>query len=214
LALDELIPKDITINIDVPRPDDLLPSVLSEVEVEAILAVPDVTTPLGIRDRAILELLYAAGLRITELVSLQVNNVHPDPGFLRCIGKGNKERLVPVHDEAVYWVKRYLDEGRGKLVTDRSYPYLFVNRNGRQLSRQWIWHTVKRMAVRAGVSTKISPHTFRHSFATHLLSGGADLRSIQAMLGHADISTTQIYTRVSSERLRQVYDEHHPHGKK
>ena len=193
-----------------PRKLQSLPKVLSEEQVEALLAAPDVATPLGVRDRAMIELLYASGLRVSELTGLTLAQLRLDEGFLVAFGKGRKERIVPLGSVAQDWVLRYLRDVRGALARGRSVPELFLNHHGRRLSHMGLWGIVRRHAVRAGVARVLTPHVLRHSFATHLLERGADLRSLQAMLGHADISTTQIYTHVTRERLRRVYDEFHP----
>ncbi len=187
-----------------------LPNYLSLPEVEALIAAPDCGRPNGLRDRAMIGLLYASGLRVSELCQLQVSDLNRELGVVRVIGKGNKQRLVPVGREALQAVEAYLREARGRLLKGRSSPYLFVSARGRPLSRQAFWKLLGGYAARAGLGKRLSPHTVRHSFATHLLEGGADLRSVQLMLGHADISTTQIYTHVLRSRLRQTFDEHHP----
>jgi integrase/recombinase XerD len=174
------------------------------------LEAPDATTPLGIRDRAMLEVLYASGLRVSELIGLKPGDLDLEVGLLTCFGKGRKERLVPVGGVAVRWVVRYLREVRPTLTKDGGDPSLFLNQRGRRLSRMGLWSIVRRHAVTAGVERILTPHVLRHSFASHLLERGADLRSLQAMLGHADISTTQIYTHVTRERLRKIYDQFHP----
>jgi integrase/recombinase XerD len=194
-----------------PRTLASLPRFLSAEEVDALLAAPDITTPMGVRDRALVEVLYATGLRVSELVGLRSTDVRTDKGYLQCMGKGGKPRLVPLGDEAARAVRQYLVEGRPKLVRDRDSPWLFVNaRGGRRLWRSGFWKILKALGQKAGVRSHLSPHVVRHSFATHLLERGADLRAIQAMLGHADLSTTQIYTHVLEARLRQVYDQFHP----
>lgn len=193
-----------------PRAWPALPKFLDLEEVDRLLAQPDVSSPRGLRDKALLELLYATGLRVSELVSLKVGNLHLDDGYLTCVGKGSKERIVPIGQEAAGAVRRYLTDGRPTLVNGAS-PWLFVNaRDGGPLSRVGFWKVLKDYGVRAGISREISPHVLRHSFATHLLERGADLRAIQMMLGHADVSTTQIYTHVLEARLRAVYDRYHP----
>jgi integrase/recombinase XerD len=197
-------------DLQAPRAWTSLPRFLDLEEVDRLLAQPDVGTPRGLRDKALIELLYATGLRVSELVSLRVNNLKLDDGYLTCIGKGDKERLVPIGHEAMTWVQRYITEGRPKLLHHAS-PWLFVNaRDGGPLSRVGFWKVLKEYGIKAGVSRDLSPHVLRHSFATHLLERGADLRAIQAMLGHADLSTTQIYTHVLEARLRAVYDRYHP----
>lgn len=194
-----------------PRLMASLPHFLSTDEVDALIAAPDVTEPAGLRDRALIEVLYATGLRVSELVGLRVTDVRQDKGYVQCLGKGDKQRIVPLGDEAANWVRRYLVDGRPGLMRGRESPWLFVNaRGGARLSRSGFWKILKAHGRRAGITSALSPHVVRHSFATHLLDRGADLRAIQAMLGHADLSTTQIYTHVLEARLRQVYDRFHP----
>lgn len=194
-----------------PRSWPALPKFLSVDEVDALLEQPDVTTAAGLRDRALLELLYATGLRVSELVGLQSGDLHLDAGHLICFGKGGKERLVPIGRAAVEWLRRYLAAARPALLGRRTSRYVFVNaRGGVRLSRVGFWKRLKHHARQAGLPRDLSPHVLRHSFATHLLERGADLRSIQTLLGHADLSTTQIYTHVLAARLRAVYDECHP----
>lgn len=197
-------------NLKAPRVFKALPRHLSANQVEALLAAPDVDDPLGVRDRALLEVLYATGLRVSELTGLRASDVDLEVGLLSCIGKGGKERLVPLGQVARRWVERYLAEVRPFLTKRRPAETLFVSQRGGRLSRMGVWGIVRRHALAAGVERILTPHVLRHSFATHLLERGADLRSLQAMLGHADISTTQIYTHVTRERLRKVYDEFHP----
>ena len=205
-----LIDADPMENLKAPRAFKALPRYLTPKQVEDLLAAPDVGRPLGVRDRAILEVMYATGLRASEVIGLQAENVDMSLGIVRVFGKGRKERLVPLGQVARDWVERYLSESRGILTKGRPAPTLFVNHRGRPLSRMGLWGIVRRHAVTAGVERTLTPHVLRHSFASHLLERGADLRSLQAMLGHADISTTQIYTHVTRERLRQLYDEFHP----
>jgi integrase/recombinase XerD len=197
-------------NLKAPRAFKGLPRCLTPAQVDALLEAPDAATPLGIRDRAILEVLYASGLRVSELIGLKPGDLDLEVGLLTCFGKGRKERLVPVGGVAVRWVVRYLREVRPRLAKDVGDPSLFLNPRGRRLSRMGLWSIVRRHAVTAGVERVLTPHVLRHSFASHLLERGADLRSLQAMLGHADISTTQIYTHVTRERLRKIYDQFHP----
>jgi integrase/recombinase XerD len=193
-----------------PRAWPALPKFLSLEEVDRLLAQPDTSTPRGLRDKALIEVLYATGLRVSELVSLKTNNLYLDEGYLTCVGKGSKERIVPVGHEAAEWLKKYLSSGRRALVNGSS-PWLFVNaRDGGPLSRVGFWKVLKEYGIKSGISHELSPHVLRHSFATHLLERGADLRAIQVMLGHADLSTTQIYTHVLEARLRSVYDRYHP----
>jgi integrase/recombinase XerD len=192
-----------------PRAWPSLPKFLDLEEVDRLLEQPDTSTPRGLRDKALISVLYATGLRVSELIGLKLSNLHLDDGYLTCVGKGTKERIVPIGRDAVEWVQRYLAEGRPKLA-QRSSQWLFVNARGTPLSRVGFWKLLKEYGIKAGVSTDISPHVLRHSFATHLLDRGADLRAIQMMLGHADLSTTQIYTHVLEARLRTVYDKFHP----
>ena len=193
-----------------PRSFKALPKFLSTEDVDALLAAPDVSKPRGLRDRALIELLYATGLRVSELVGLRTADVRFSEGFLKTLGKGSKERIVPIGDEAAGWVGKYINEARPSLMKKKETPFLFLNANGRRLSRVGFWKGLKAYGLKAGVRGSLSPHVLRHSFATHLLDRGADLRAIQAMLGHADLSTTQIYTHVLEARLRQVYDRFHP----
>jgi integrase/recombinase XerD len=205
-----LIAGDPMENLRAPRAFAALPRHLTATQVDALLAAPDVKTPLGLRDRAILEVLYATGLRVSELIGLRSGDVDFDVGILTTIGKGRKERLVPVGEEARRWIVRYQDEVRPRLFRGLAPHELFLSERGRRLTRMGLWGVVRRHAVTAGVEKTLTPHVLRHSFATHLLERGADLRALQAMLGHADISTTQIYTHVTRERLRKVYDQFHP----
>ena len=189
-----------------------LPGTLSEAEVRALLAAPDIGSPLGLRDRAMLELLYASGLRISELVGLKTSSVNVQQGVVRVFGKGGKERLVPIGQEALRWLLRFVDAGRGQLLGERPCDALFPSQRARQMTRQTFWYAIKRYAVIAGINRAISPHTLRHAFATHLLNHGADLRAVQMMLGHADLTTTQIYTHVAQARLKDLHESHHPRG--
>ena len=198
--------------IDAPRLGRPLPGVLTEHEVERLLAAPDIDTAFGIRDRAMLEVLYATGLRVSELVSLRLEQVNLLQGVVRVIGKGGKERLVPLGEPAVAWLERLLENGRTEILGAKHSPALFPTARGRGMTRQAFWHLVKRYAARAGISRDISPHTLRHAFATHLLDHGADLRVVQMLLGHRDISTTQIYTHIARERLKTIHARHHPRG--
>ena len=198
--------------LESPKLSKTLPDVLSLKEVEMLLEQPAWQTPLGIRDRAMLEIVYATGMRVSELVRLPLNQVNLEGGYVLLYGKGSKERVVPLGGEAIKWVTRYLKTSRGKLTKGREVPFLFLNRSGKGLSRQIFWRLIKIYGRKAGIRKKITPHLLRHSFATHLLARGADLRSVQMMLGHADISTTQIYTHVTGERLKKVHQKHHPRG--
>lgn len=201
---------DPTAEIDAPKIEQSLPKHLSPDEVDLLLAQPDVSTPLGLRDKAMLELLYATGMRVSELVHVGASDFDMELGIVRCLGKGSKERLIPVGKSALHAVETYLRAGRAVLAGKRNPTWLFLNRRGTLLSRVGFWKILASYGRRAGLATKLTPHLVRHSFATHLLERGADLRSIQLMLGHSDISTTQIYTHVLKERLKQVYQSHHP----
>jgi integrase/recombinase XerD len=196
-----------------PAKPSRLPKVLSEIQVDALLAAPPTETALGLRDRAMLETIYASGLRVSELVGLRLHEVNFDMGVIRVFGKGSKERLVPLGEEAVDWLRRYLAEARPALLDQRQSDDLFVSTRGAAMTRQAFWQLIKRYALRAGINpARLSPHVLRHAFATHLLNHGADLRVVQMLLGHADISTTQIYTHVARERLKMLHAAHHPRG--
>jgi len=210
LHLHQASTDDPTAQIQAPKPGRYLPNVLTPQEVEQLLQTPDTSTPLGKRDAALLEMLYATGLRASELVSLTLGDVQTTAGYVKVCGKGGKERLVPVGEMAAVQLDDYLLEGRPKLVKTRPAVHLFVNRSAQGLTRQGLWKIIKKYMHQAAIHKPFSPHTLRHSFATHLLEGGADLRSLQHMLGHVDISTTQIYTHVVQERLRALYTTHHP----
>ncbi len=203
----EALPTD---NIELPRSFTRLPDTLSPQEVETLLNAPDTKGHIGMRDRAMIELLYATGLRVTELVEITVNRLNLEVGFLIAMGKGSKERVVPMGEVAMGWVKDYISGARVKILKGRESEYLFVTARGSKMTRQGFWKIIKKNAFKAGIYKNISPHKLRHSFATHLLEGGADLRSVQTMLGHVDISTTQIYTHVNAERLKKIYKEYHP----
>ena len=203
---------DPTLRMDAPRQRMRTPGTLTEAQVEALLAAPDLDETLGLRDRAMLELMYASGLRVSELVELKSVHVGLNEGVLRITGKGSKERLVPFGAEAGEWLRRYLIDGRNLILGPRQSDALFVTSQGSGMSRQMFWKLVRKYAVRAGITQALSPHTLRHAFATHLLNHGADLRVVQMLLGHADISTTQVYTHVARERLRQLHAQHHPRG--
>ena len=198
--------------VESPRLGRPLPKSLTEDEVEALLAAPDIDTPLGLRDRTMLEVLYATGLRVSELTGLKLDQVNLHQGVVRIVGKGNKERLVPLGEESVYWLQRYLKEARAALFKDSPDATLFPSNRGSMMTRQTFWHAIKRYAIVAGINKVLSPHILRHAFATHLLNHGADLRVVQMLLGHSDISTTQIYTHVAKERLKNLHAEHHPRG--
>ncbi len=203
---------DPTQRIRTARRPQRFPTTLSSEQVEALLAAPDTSTPLGLRDRAMLETLYATGLRVSELVGLPVAGVSLDQGVVRVIGKGNKERLVPLGEHACHWLSRWLAECRQPLLGERASNAMFVTQRGAAMTRQMFWTLIKRYSIVAGIRGPLSPHTLRHAFATHLLQHGADLRVVQMLLGHADISTTQIYTHVARERLKSLHAEHHPRG--
>jgi integrase/recombinase XerD len=205
--------EDPTLRIRSAKQPQRFPKTLSEAQIEALLAAPVVDTPLGLRDRAMLETLYATGLRVSELVNLRTVEVGLSEGVLRVVGKGDKERLVPLGEEARHWILRWLAEGRGPLLEGAgASDALFVTRRGGPMTRQMFWTLVKRHALAADIRSPLSPHTLRHAFATHLLNHGADLRVVQMLLGHADISTTQIYTHVARERLKRLHAQHHPRG--
>lgn len=209
---EHLITQDPTLKMSGSKQALRVPKTLTEGQVEALLAAPDVHAPLGLRDRAMLELMYASGLRVTELVALKTVQLGLNEGVLKVMGKGSRERLVPFGDEARTWILRYLQEARGEILKGQGSDALFVTARGGPMTRQMFWTLVKQHALRAGVSVPLSPHTLRHAFATHLLNHGADLRVVQMLLGHADISTTTIYTHVARERLRQLHQKHHPRG--
>jgi len=208
-----LVREDPTLRVRAPRKVRRLPKLLSEAQVEALLAAPDLKTALGVRDRALLETLYATGLRVSELVGLKIAQVSLDVGVVRVLGKGSKERLVPIGDEAAAWIERYRTTVRPALAGNAKSDHLFLTARHGPLTRQAFWALVKRYAVRAGIpAAALSPHVLRHAFATHLLNHGADLRVVQLLLGHADITTTTIYTHVARERLKQLHAQHHPRG--
>lgn len=197
-------------HIDTPKKVQKLPSTLSLTEVERLIETPDTTQNLGIRDRAILEVMYATGMRVSELVGLKLSDLHLSLGLVQTLGKGDKERIIPLGDYAIQWLERYLDEARPLLVANPSETHVFVNHHGTGLSRQGIWKNLKQLVREAGINKEVTPHTLRHSFATHLLENGADLRTVQELLGHADISTTQIYTHITKKRMTDVYKQHFP----
>jgi integrase/recombinase XerD len=203
---------DPTVLIDNPKLGSPLPKTLSESDVDAILAIPNLQDALGLRDKAMLEVLYASGLRISELVSLKVHEVNLRQGIIRVLGKGNKERLVPLGEEAMNWLQQYLKDSRPILLNELQSEVLFLSKRAKKMTRQTFWHRLKRYALDAKVSQPVSPHTLRHAFATHLLNHGADLRVVQLLLGHSDLSTTQIYTHVANSRMKDLHSEHHPRG--
>ena len=216
LVLDKQLAENPADDLHPPKAWPALPKFLSLEEVDQLITQPDVTTPLGLRDRAMFELLYATGMRVSELVKVRAVDLRLDEEYLTCVGKGSKERIIPIGEQATTWVRRYQQEGRARLVVARkgarapASPRLFLNARGGALSRVGFWKILKGHGRRAGITSALSPHVLRHSFATHLLERGADLRAIQMMLGHADLSTTQIYTHVLEARLRNVYDRFHP----
>jgi integrase/recombinase XerD len=205
-----LLAANVAETMDSPKLWKLLPDTLSPAEVDRLLAAPDLTKSLGLRDRALLETLYGTGLRVSELADLKLSDVHLDSGHLRCFGKGRKERVVPLGQAAALYLRRYLNESRSRWDRTSANPYLFLSTRGRPLSRKTIWQLIRRYARAAGLSKTISPHTLRHSFASHMLANQAPLRAIQELLGHADIATTQIYTHVDRQRLHQVHQRYHP----
>jgi integrase/recombinase XerD len=212
-AAEGRISSDPTEQIESARIPRSLPRYLSFDEVDGLLAAPDTSIPEGMRDKTMLETLYATGLRVTELISLRIDDVHLDAGYLMCKGKGRKERIVPLGRSASRWIEDYLSKARPELARSGRSTWLFLNRRGGPMTRQRFWQIIKACGRQAGIHRKLSPHVVRHSFATHLLERGADLRSLQLMLGHANIGTTQIYTHVSRERLRKVYDQYHPRAR-
>ncbi|MGA3159319.1 MAG: site-specific tyrosine recombinase XerD [Steroidobacteraceae bacterium] len=212
LVREGLVREDPTAQIAMPRIGRSLPKSMSEPEVESLLSAPSVSDPLGHRDRAMLEVLYATGLRVSELVSLKVTQVNVQQGVIRVLGKGNRERLIPLGEEAVRWLQAFMAGPRGEILLDRNTDSLFPTRRGDRMTRQAFWHIIKRYARKAGVDRELSPHTLRHAFATHLLNHGADLRVVQMLLGHSDLSTTQIYTHVARERMKDLHSQHHPRG--
>lgn len=212
LLREKLIESDPVALIDAPKLGRSLPKALTEEDVKALLMAPDTSTLLGLRDRVLLEVLYATGLRVSELVGLQLNQVNLKQGIMRVTGKGNKERLVPLGEVAVDWLEKYLLNTRVDLLKGKLTDALFVTTRGTEMTRQAFWYLIKRYAFQSEISSTISPHTLRHAFATHLLNHGADLRVVQMLLGHSDLSTTQIYTHVANERLKSLHSQHHPRG--
>ncbi|MDD2553045.1 MAG: site-specific tyrosine recombinase XerD [Desulfotomaculaceae bacterium] len=209
LVREGMMVQDPTADLESPKQPQKLPRVLTYEEVEQLLRQPETGEPTGLRDKAMFELLYATGIRVSELVSLNLDQVHIDNGFIRCFGKGEKERIIPFGDIAARCLREYLARGRHKLIRENT-PSFFVNQHGRRLTRQGLWKIIKKHARQAGLKKEVTPHIIRHSFATHLLENGADIRSVQAMLGHADISTTQIYTHLTRNKLKEIYDRTHP----
>lgn len=212
LVQEKILPKDPARLIDLPKTTLKLPDVLSHEDIALLLQAPDTKKPLGLRDAAMLELLYAAGLRVSELVNLKLQDINLEAGFVRVFGKGSKERIVPIGTQAREKIDHYLKTVRSNRPKQKSSPYLFVARADRPMTRQGFWKLLRRYALQAGLNKKITPHSLRHSFASHLLEGGADLRAVQVMLGHVDISTTQIYTHVTRDHLKQLHRKYHPRG--
>lgn len=212
LVRERVRPDDPTALIEGPRQGRSLPKALGAGDVDKLLAAPDVTSDLGLRDRAMLELLYACGLRVSELVGLGAQQVNLTRGVVQVVGKGGRERLVPMGEESRHWLERYLKQGRPALAAPRPAEALFLSKRGTGMTRQNFWHLIKRYALLAGISTSLSPHTLRHAFATHLLEHGADLRAVQMLLGHRDLSTTQIYTHITRARLKSLHEKFHPRG--
>jgi len=210
LLRERYLKEDVTSVLDSPKPWKHLPEALSVSDVENVIKMPNTRTAMGVRDKAVIELMYATGLRVSELVNLGVDNINLDIGFIKCIGKGNKERIVPIGKQAQGALDRYISKARPKMMKKDPVSSLFISRLGKRISRQSLWKMIKKYARLAGIKQDIMPHTLRHSFATHLLERGADLRVVQEMLGHADISTTQIYTHINKERLKSIHHQFHP----
>jgi integrase/recombinase XerD len=212
LLREKLIDKDPTLDIQSPKLGRPLPKFITETEVEALLNAPDITDPIGLRDKAMLEILYACGLRVSELTGLTVGAINLRQGVVRVTGKGNKERLVPIGEEATHWLARYMREARPALLDNQPLEILFPSNRAQAMTRQTFWHRIKLHALQADIHTALSPHTLRHAFATHLLNHGADLRVVQLLLGHSDLSTTQIYTHIARARMQDLHAQHHPRG--
>jgi integrase/recombinase XerD len=212
LLREKIIKEDPTLMIEMPKQSKTLPKSLNEEEVENLLNAPNIDQDQGLRDRAMLELLYACGLRVTELVSILLTELSMNDGVIRITGKGNKTRLVPLGEEAMSWINKYLTHTRDQILKEKKSKFLFVTNRGEAMTRQTFWHIIKKYAFAAGIQKSISPHVLRHAFATHLLNHGADLRVVQMLLGHSDISTTQIYTHIAKERLKDLHEKHHPRG--
>lgn len=206
------IQEDPTVKIDMPKIGRSLPRSLTEAEVDALLGAPETSDPLGHRDRAMLEVLYATGLRVSELINLRQSQVNLNQGVLRIQGKGDRERLIPFGEESQRWIREFINGPRLEILLERQSEYLFPTRRGDRMTRQAFWHIIKRYAKKADIDAKLSPHSLRHAFATHLLNHGADLRVVQMLLGHSDLSTTQIYTHVARERMKELHAQHHPRG--
>ena len=201
-----------TARVDSPKLGHSLPKTLSEEQVESLIKAPDIEQDIGLRDRAMLELIYACGLRVSELIQLDILNLNLRQGVIRVIGKGEKERLVPMGEEALHWIERYINDGRPNLLKDNKVSQLFLSKRGRLMTRQAFWYRIKEYATKASIKADLSPHTLRHAFATHLINHGADLRTVQLLLGHSSLSTTQIYTEVARHRMKELHNEHHPRG--
>ncbi len=212
LLSENMVTEDPTSQIAMPKIGRALPKSLSEAEVDALLEAPVIKDPLGNRDRTMLEVLYATGLRVTELVNLKLSQVNLNQGVVRIVGKGNRERLIPLGEESVRWLAQFAQGARMEILLERQSEYLFPTRRGDHMTRQAFWHIIKRYAMKGGINKELSPHTLRHAFATHLLNHGADLRVVQMLLGHSDLSTTQIYTHVARERMKELHAQHHPRG--
>lgn len=203
---------DPTLDIEMPRIGRILPKTLTETEVDELLQAPDITDVIGHRDKAMLELMYATGLRVSELITLKMSQVNFNQGVIRVVGKGNKERLVPIGEESVKWLEDFISTSRTDILQKQQIDFLFPTKRGQSMARQTFWYAIKRYSKKAGIRKNISPHGLRHAFATHLLNHGADLRVVQLLLGHSDLSTTQIYTHIARERLKKLHGEHHPRG--
>jgi integrase/recombinase XerD len=212
LQRESMLEVDPTLLIEAPNVGKKIPLSLSETDVDLLLDAPEITDVLGFRDKVMLELLYATGLRVTELVGLKFEQVNFRQGLVRVVGKGNKERLVPVGEQAIDWLEQYIKGVRNDILSTRQSDFLFVTKRGTGMTRQAFWHIIKRYSVKAGIRSSLSPHTLRHAFATHLLNHGADLRVVQLLLGHSDLATTQIYTHIAQERLKQLHTQFHPRG--
>ncbi len=213
LLFNSFISLDPTEKIESPKIGHSLPKILSEQDVLELIRTPDTRNPIGIRDRAMLEILYATGLRITELITLELVNLNVRQGLVRVMGKGSKERLVPIGEQALYWADKYMIHGRSELIGNKQdSTYLFVSKRGKVMTRQAFWYRIKKYAKESGIDNTLSPHTLRHAFATHLLNHGADLRTVQLLLGHTSLSTTQIYTEVAKHRMQELHKIHHPRG--
>lgn len=212
LVRENRIEDDPTANIQMPKIGRTLPKSLSEGKVEDLLKAPDTNEPLGFRDRTMLEVLYATGLRVSELINLKLTQINLNQGVVRIVGKGDRERLIPLGEESMNWIGRFVQGARLEILLERQTDYLFPTRRGDRMTRQAFWHIIKRYARKSGIGKELSPHSLRHAFATHLLNNGADLRVVQMLLGHSDLSTTQIYTHVAQERLKDFHSKHHPRG--